>query len=93
MARPLRVNVAGGWYHLTNRGQNRQKIFLCNEDRLHFLDLIGEMPVAFGVRVYAYALMTNHYHLLVSAYFGLIDQLFRPLLTTYRSEATRVLVI
>ena len=51
MARPLRVNVAGGWYHVTNRGQNRQNIFLRNEDRLHFLDVVGKMAELFGVDV------------------------------------------
>jgi putative transposase len=66
MARPLRINVAGGWYHITARGHNRERIYFDRADYTHFLELLGEMSERFGVRVHAYALMPNHYHLLIS---------------------------
>ena len=65
MARPLRINVAGGWYHITARGNNRQAIFCDKRDREHFLELLEEMGPRFDVRVHAYVLMDNHYHLLI----------------------------
>ena len=65
MARPLRVNLAGGWYHITNRGNNRGVIFRDKRDCAHFLNLLEEMRDRYGVRVYAYVLMSNHYHLLI----------------------------
>ena len=65
MARPLRVNVAGGWYHVFNRGHNRQVLFHGKADYEHFLDLVGEMHARYRVHVFAYALMANHYHLLI----------------------------
>ena len=65
MTRPLRINLAGGWYHVTARGNNRQTIYADDRDRQHFLDLVGKMVERYRVRLHAYVLMTNHYHLLV----------------------------
>jgi putative transposase len=45
MARPLRIEIPGGRYHLTARGNERRKIFRDDRDRLHFLDLLSELPV------------------------------------------------
>ena len=65
MTRPVRVNVAGGWYHITNRGNNRGRIYGDRRDHEHFLELIQQMREMFRVKVYAYVLMGNHYHLLI----------------------------
>lgn len=65
MARPLRVEVVGGWYHVTTRGNNRQPIYLGDRDRQHFLELLAELEPRFGLAVVAYVLMANHYHLMV----------------------------
>jgi REP element-mobilizing transposase RayT len=65
MARPLRVDVPGGWYHVTARGNERKAIFRDDQDRRRFLAGVSEMAERFGVRFHAYVLMDNHYHLLV----------------------------
>jgi putative transposase len=65
MARPLRIDVAGGWYHVTARGIERRAIYRDDRDRGHFLELIEEAVSRFGVVVHAYVLMSNHYHLVV----------------------------
>jgi len=65
MARPLRVEIKNGWYHVTNRGNNRQAIYLDDRDRWHFLELLGEMVERHAVELHGYVLMGNHYHLLV----------------------------
>jgi len=65
MARPLRIDVEGGWYHVMSRGIERRTIFLDDSFCLHFLDLLGEMTDRFGVEVHAYVLMDNHYHLIM----------------------------
>jgi putative transposase len=65
MARPLRIDVRNGWYHVTNRGNNRQIIYLDDRDRLHFLELFGEVVERYGVEVHGYVLMSNHYHVLI----------------------------
>lgn len=66
MARPLRIHVAGGWYHVTARGQRRDVIFRSDADYRRFLELVSEMRDRYRVRVRAYCLMPNHYHLLLS---------------------------
>src|SRR3974390_1789511 len=65
MARPLRANFRNGWHQVTNRGNNRERIFLDERDRRHFLQLLGQMIERQAVQVHAYVLMDNHYHLLV----------------------------
>lgn len=65
MARPLRVDVKDGWYHVSARGIERRDIFRDPRDYGHFLELLGEMAERHMVIVHAYALMTNHYHLLI----------------------------
>lgn len=65
MARPLRLEFPGALYHLTARGNARQKIFLDEEDRHRFLDLLGKEVTQQGWFCYAYCLMDNHYHLLI----------------------------
>ena len=65
MARPIRIEFAGVVYHVTARGNERRAIFYGDEDRQVFLTTVGEMVGRFGVRVLAYCLMPNHYHLVL----------------------------
>jgi REP element-mobilizing transposase RayT len=65
MARPVRVDVADGWYHITARGTERRDIFTEDRERQHFLELLGRLVHRYGVWVHAYVLMENHYHLLI----------------------------
>lgn len=65
MARPLRVEFPGALYHITSRGNAGQSIFLDDEDRLTFLDILAEVVERYRFRCYGYCLMDNHYHLLV----------------------------
>ena len=65
MARPLRIEHLGGWYHVTARGNERRAIFRDDRDRTHFLELLGQMVGRFTVGLHCYVLMDNHYHLVV----------------------------
>ena len=65
MARPLRIEASGCWYHVTARGNERRAIFRGDTDRRHFLELLGELTARFRVVLHAYVLMDNHYHLLL----------------------------
>lgn len=65
MTRPLRLEFAGALYHLTARGDRREPIFLDDEDRLLFIDLLAKEVRQQGWLLYAFCLMDNHYHLLV----------------------------
>lgn len=52
-------------YHLTSRGNGGGAIYLDNEDRELFLSVLATVVARFNWRLYAYCLMSNHYHLLV----------------------------
>ena len=62
MSRPLRIEFAGGFYHVTSRGDGREAIFLGEEDRRLFLGVLSEVVPDFNWAVHAYCLMDNHYH-------------------------------
>jgi REP-associated tyrosine transposase len=65
MARPLRIEYPGAHYHVTSRGNERKAIFKDDTDREKFLDLVGRSVEHFELRLHAYVLMENHYHLLI----------------------------
>ena len=65
MARPLRIEFDGAFYHVTSRGNARQDIYLEPQDYLLFLDTLGDVCKRYNWRIHAYCLMTNHYHLVV----------------------------
>jgi REP element-mobilizing transposase RayT len=65
MARAWRIEYEGALYHVLSRGNQRQAIYVDDEDRLSFLERLSEMAVRFEVECFAYVLMDNHYHLLL----------------------------
>ena len=65
MARSLRVEFEGAIYHVTARGSDRHPIFLDDRDHRRFIEKLGENVDTHAIRLYAYVLMTNHYHLLI----------------------------
>lgn len=66
MARPPRLVLPDGLHHLLQRGNNRQPVFLDDEDRQRYLDALREAVRLHGVLVHGYALMDDHVHLLVT---------------------------
>ncbi len=65
MSRPLRIEWAGGLYHVTSRGDRREAIVEDDADRRAWVRVLGECCERFGWRVHAWCLMSNHYHLLL----------------------------
>lgn len=66
MARLARLTLPGYPHHIIQRGNNRQPVFLCDADRLFFLDLLFNYSRQFQVAVHSYVLMDNHFHLLAT---------------------------
>jgi REP element-mobilizing transposase RayT len=77
------MSVAGGWYHVFSRGHNRERIFSDRVDYDHFLELLSEMRERYRVRVYAYSLMGNHYHILIKTPEGNISRAIQWLNGSY----------
>ncbi len=65
MARSRRIEYPGAVYHVTSRGNAGRNVFLDNEDRLRFLEILKQVVDRFNWLCHTYCLMTNHYHLLI----------------------------
>ena len=65
MARPLRLELAGALYHVTSRGDGREDIFLSDEDRIAWLEILADVCRRFNWVCHAYCQMTNHYHMVI----------------------------
>ncbi len=70
MPRPLRIEFAGARHHVTNRGARKEPVFRDDWSRRRFLSLLSLLPERYNVLVHGYALMTNHYHLVVESVDG-----------------------
>lgn len=66
MPRMARVVLPHYPHHIVQRGHNRQVIFAERQDFQRYLDTLREYKEQYGVAVYAFCLMTNHVHLLLS---------------------------
>jgi len=62
MARARRNFLDGGIYHILNRGNGKQDVFLKSEDYQSFVELLKESKERFSVKLYAYCVMPNHFH-------------------------------
>lgn len=65
MPRIKRVILPNYPHHIIQRGHNRQVIFAQNADFQKYIENIQELKIKFGIKVFAYCLMTNHIHLLL----------------------------
>ncbi|MCL4491506.1 MAG: transposase [Nitrospirae bacterium] len=65
MARPLRIEYPNAVYHVTSRGNARNRIFLGDQDRENFLFVLEAVVKRYNWLCHAYCLMDNHYHLMI----------------------------
>jgi putative transposase len=65
MARQPRLELAGGTYHVTCRGNRQCTIFVDKIDRERFLSLLADVVGRNRWRCFGYCLMTNHFHLVI----------------------------
>lgn len=66
MSRPLRIQFPGAFYHVMNRGISRSPIFFDRDsDRALFKQTLTDAVMLWKIRIHAYSLMDNHYHLLI----------------------------
>ena len=85
-----RLDFAGARHHVMNRGARRERIFLDDESRARFLDVLSEFPARFGVRVHGFALMPNHYHLMLELVTGDLPRAMRHLGGSYSQRLNRL---
>ena len=90
MSRPLRIQYPGAYYHVMNRGISRAKIFSTDDDYGMFLEALKESSKFFGIKVIAYCLMTNHYHLLVQTPKANLSRAMRHVCGVYTQRYNRL---
>ena len=83
MTRPLRVEYPGAIYHVTVRGNAQQTIFNDAGDRYLFYSHLAESVRTYGVRLFAFCLMDNHFHLVVATPGGGLGRFMQSVLTGY----------
>jgi len=89
MARPLRLELPGGVYHVTSRGDGREDIYLSDADRAIWLGVFAEVCERFNWVCHAWCLMSNHYHILVETPEANLAQGMRQLNGVYTQRFNR----
>ncbi len=89
MSRPLRLEFPGAFYHVTSRGNARQNIYLNDDDREQFLNVLEGVCTRFNWVVHAYCLMSNHYHLLIETPYANLSKGMRQLNGVYTQNFNR----
>ena len=89
MARPLRILIPGGYYHLTCRGNERKAIFKDDRDRSAFIEKLRGSLAIYQVELHAYVLMSNHFHLMVATPKGNLSEFMRHFNISYTAAYNR----
>jgi len=66
MPRIARLIAPGYPHHIVQRGNNRAAVFFGEKDRVCYLSLLEKFKKEYSCTLYAYCLMTNHIHLLIT---------------------------
>lgn len=83
MPRQARLDAPGLLYHVIGRGIEGGKIFSDDQDRFAFLDRLGKVAIDTATPVYAFALIPNHFHLLLRRGGTRLSRVMQRLLTSY----------
>ena len=89
MSRPLRIEYPNAWYHVLNRGRRRELIFRDDQDYDIFLQTVRGACQSWRLRVAAYCLMPNHYHLLIHTPNGNLSRCLRHIDGVYTQRFNR----
>jgi len=83
MARPLRINYSGAFYHVTSRGNERKNVFKSKRDREKFFEYLDSATQRYDAVIHVFCLMSNHYHLLIETPTGNLPQIMRHINGAY----------
>ena len=89
MARPLRIEYPHAHYHVTCRGNDRRRIFADDDDREAFLERLRKSLEIYDVRLHAYVLMHDHFHLMVETPGANLSDFMRHFNVAYTSFFNR----
>jgi putative transposase len=83
MPRLARLDAPGVLHHVMGRGIEKNNIFLNNKDRNDFLNRLSGLVEEGDIDIYAWALMPNHFHLLLKTKNRSLSSSMRKILTGY----------
>lgn len=83
MARKLRIEFPGAFYHVIARGNNKQDIFHDNKDKKYFLEKVAYYKKKFEFEIFAYILMPNHFHLLIETFNHPLNKIMQGIILSY----------
>ncbi|TLS66560.1 transposase [Mariprofundus erugo] len=89
MARPLRIELEGGVFHVTSRGNAGAAIFEDDADRTMFMDVLVHVVERFRWICHAWCLMGNHYHLMIETPQANLSRGMRQLNGVYTQQFNR----
>ncbi|MFJ2986492.1 transposase [Collimonas sp. NPDC087041] len=89
MSRPLRLELAGGVYHVTSRGDRREDIYIDDQDRLMWLEIFEQVCKRFNWTCHTWCQMSNHYHVVVETADANLSQGMRQLNGVYTQSTNR----
>ncbi len=89
MARPLRIEYPSAYYHVMNRGNRGEDIFVTDKDRKVFLAGLVDSCETYDIKLIAFVLMTNHFHLLIQTPQANLSEFMRHFLVTYTVRFNR----
>ncbi len=92
MSRPLRLEIAGGLYHVTSRGDRRENIYHDDTDRLAWLAILAQVCERYHWRIHAWCQMSNHYHLIIETVEGNLSAGMRQLNGVYTQDTNRATI-
>ena len=83
MARPYRLQGENCLYHITSRGDDRKKIFISDHDFNKFLEYLLIAKDKYKFHLFAYCLMSNHYHLFIETLEPNLSKIMQYINTSY----------
>jgi putative transposase len=89
MARPIRIEYEGAFYHVTTRGNERGRIFFTETDYEKMKDYLKEAQDKYGYFLHSYILMTNHYHLIVETPYSNLHEIMHYINSSYTTYINR----
>ena len=89
MSRPLRLEIAGGLYHVTSRGDRREDIYHDDADREAWLATLAQTCERYNWLIHAWCQMSNHYHVIIETVEGNLSAGMRHLNGVYTQTANR----
>ena len=83
MARPLRIEYSNACYHVINRGNRGEIIFINDDDYRLFIEKLAEFAELYDVVIHCYCIMSNHYHIMLTTKLANLSKFMQSFTTSF----------